>query len=275
MTRAPASRGALIDAAALAPHLTTRWLGRTVHAFAELDSTNTTARELAAVGAPHGTVVIADAQRRGRGRMGRSWVSPPGRNLYCSAVLRCALPADQAAQISLVAGVATCDALRAWCRAELKWPNDVVAGGRKLAGMLAEMVGDGAEQVVILGIGVNVDSTAEDFPPELRAKAGSLRLATGATVDRAQVLARLLGALEVRYDQWQREGLGPIVAAWRELAPCMGQPIRVLEPGDRVVEGTVIDIDGDGALRIRLVDGREHRVIAGDVTVLDGYPARA
>lgn len=263
-------RAALTDEA-IAAHLTTAALGRALHVFPELDSTNVTARELAAAGAAHGTVVIADAQRQGRGRLGRSWASPPGLNLYLSVVLRGELPIERVAQISLLAGVATCETVREWCAAEIKWPNDVLADGRKVAGLLAEMATSGTDPVVVLGIGVNLNATLDDFPPELRDKAGSLRLAGGAAVDRARFVGRLLSALELRYEQWRRDGFAPIAAAWRVLAPCLGQSIRVLEPGDSVVEGTVVDIDGDGALRIRGADGREHRVVSGDVTVIDGY----
>jgi BirA family biotin operon repressor/biotin-[acetyl-CoA-carboxylase] ligase len=259
-----------LTATAIEPHLRTRWLGRTLHCFAELDSTNTTVRELAGQGAPHGTVVIADAQRLGRGRLGRAWASPPATNLYLSALLRCELPMERLSQISLLAGVAACETVREWCAAEIKWPNDVLAGGRKVAGILAEMDGAGAQRVIILGIGVNLNAALEDFPAELRDKAGSLRLASGAAVDRGRFAGRLLSNLEVRYEQWHRDGFAPIAATWRELAPLIGRHIRVQEPG-QVVEGTVIDIAGDGALRVRLADGREHRVVAGDVTVMGGY----
>jgi BirA family biotin operon repressor/biotin-[acetyl-CoA-carboxylase] ligase len=257
---------------AIVPHLQTRWLGATLLCVAELDSTNTTARELAVKGAAHGTVVIADAQRAGRGRLGRSWASPPGTNLYLSAVLRCDAPADRLSQISLLAGVAVCETARAWCDADIKWPNDVLSGGRKIAGILAEMDGAGAARVVVLGIGVNVNTALDDFPPELRDKAGSLRLAAGTLVDRPYFIGRLLTNLEVRYEQWCRDGFEPIAAAWRRMAPLIGRTIRVQEPG-AIVEGTVLDIDADGALRLRLTTGVEHRVVAGDVTVIGGYAA--
>jgi BirA family biotin operon repressor/biotin-[acetyl-CoA-carboxylase] ligase len=262
-----------LDADAIAPHLQTRWLGRTLRCFPELDSTNSTARELAAAGAAHGAVVIADAQRRGRGRLGRSWASPTGTNLYLSAVLRCALPPERLAQIGLLAGVATCETVREWCAAEIKWPNDVLIDGRKVAGILTEMDGSGPQRVVVLGIGVNLNSRLEDFPAELRDKAASLCLATGTLVDRARFTARLLGVLEARYEEWQRDGFAPIAAAWRRLAPLVGRLIRVQEPG-AVVEGTVIDLSDDGALRLRLADGTEHRVIAGDVSLIGAYPTR-
>lgn len=253
------------------PHLETRWLGRELHCFEVLDSTNSTAREMGAAGAPHGAVVIADAQRRGRGRLGREWVSPARRNLYVSIVLRCDLPPERLAQISLLAGVATCETLRAWApAAAIKWPNDVLLAGRKVAGILAEMEQAGGQRAVILGIGVNLNSGAGDFPDELRDKATSLRLATGAGADRAEFAGALLGQLERRVDEWRRDGFAPIAAAWRALAPLIGRRIHVAEPSG-AVEGEVLALDDDGALRIRRDDGSEHRVIAGDVTVVGGY----
>jgi BirA family biotin operon repressor/biotin-[acetyl-CoA-carboxylase] ligase len=253
------------------PHLHTSWLGRELHCFEVLDSTNITARGLAAAGAPDGSVVVADAQRRGRGRLGRAWVSPARKNLYASIVLRCDLPPERLAQISLLAGVATCATIREWCpAAAIKWPNDILIAGRKTAGILAEMEQAGGRRAVVLGIGVNLNSTAGDFPDELRDKATSLHLAAGVDVDRARFAGALLTHLEVRYDEWRRDGFAPIAAAWRELAPLVGRRIHVAEPSG-AVEGEVLALDDDGALRIRRDDGREHRVVAGDVTVVGGY----
>ncbi|HSP98500.1 MAG TPA: biotin--[acetyl-CoA-carboxylase] ligase [Candidatus Dormibacteraeota bacterium] len=253
------------------PHLGTAWLGRELHCFEVLDSTNGTAREMAAAGAADGAVVIADAQRRGRGRLGREWVSPARKNLYVSVVLRCDLPPERLAQISLLAGVATCETIREWCpEAAIKWPNDILLGNRKTAGILAEMEQSRGQRAVILGIGVNLNSSAGDFPDELRDKATSLRLATGADVDRARFAGRLLTAIEARYTEWRRDGFAPIAAAWRALAPLIGRRIHVAEPSG-TVEGEVLALDDDGALRIRCDDGTEHRVVAGDVTVIGGY----
>jgi len=253
------------------PHLDTAWLGRDLHCFEVLDSTNLTAREMAVAGAPDGVVVIADAQRRGRGRLGRAWVSPARTNLYLSVVLRCDVPVDRLAQISLLAGVATCEAVRAWCStAVIKWPNDVLIDGRKVAGILAELEQGGGGRAVVLGIGVNLNSGAGDFPDELRDKATSLHLVTGDRVDRAHFAGLLLTRLEARYDEWRRDGFAAIAATWRALAPLIGRRIQVQEPGG-VVEGDVVDLDDDGALRLRRDDGSLYRVIAGDVTVIDGY----
>jgi BirA family biotin operon repressor/biotin-[acetyl-CoA-carboxylase] ligase len=250
--------------------LETRWLGRSLHCFESVGSTNSVAREMAAAGAPDGTAVVAEGQSQGRGRLGRSWVSPPRRNLYLSVVLRMALPLDRLPQISLLAGVAACDAVREWHAAAIKWPNDVLVGGRKVAGILAETEGGGGVRSVVLGVGVNLNSLLDDFPEDLRDKAGSLRLATGAPVDRARFASRLLGHLERRVDQLGASGFAPIAAAWSERCDLIGHTIRVREPG-HAVSGEVLGLDAGGALRLRLSGGGEHRVVAGDVTVVGGY----
>src|SRR5581483_105763 len=173
--------------AELAPHLTGRW--RRIEWRAEIDSTQRLARDLARAGAEEGTCVVAEAQSAGRGRLGRTWHSPPGTNLYCSVVLR--PPLAPAAVPAAVAETTTLSA-------EIKWPNDVLVGGRKVAGILTELEAE-LERVrfVIVGIGVNLNTTA--FPAELAERATSLALASGRPVDRAAFTGRLLAALEERY----------------------------------------------------------------------------
>jgi BirA family biotin operon repressor/biotin-[acetyl-CoA-carboxylase] ligase len=256
-----------LEPATIMRRLTTRWMGRTLYCHEEVGSTNDVGRELARAGAPEGTVVIAERQTRGRGRLGRTWESPPYRNLYLSAIWRPAAAAGPIACLSLVAGVAVCDAVREHCPAVLKWPNDVLVAGRKVAGLLAEVDAAGA---VIMGIGVNLNVGRDEFPPALRDKAGSLRAATGTRVDRPAFTARLLAHLEARYDQHRQAGFAPIAEAWCERSMMVGKTIEVDEPLGRV-RGVVFGLDGDGALTLRLAGGNEHRVVAGDVTVVDGY----
>lgn len=251
-------------------NLETKWLGRRLTCLDQVDSTNLVARQLARSGAEHGSVVSAESQTRGRGRLGRSWVSPAHKNLYMSVILHSDLPADRLPQVGLLAGVATCDALCEWQPTTLKWPNDVLIGGRKVCGILAEMEGSPGGRSLILGIGVNVNAEEADFPGELRRKAGSLLLASGRPVDRARVAGRLLTHLETWYDTWTREGFSPIAAAWQERSGMIGQMIHVAEPGT-VIVGQVLGLDDDGGLRIQLPSGQEHRVLAGDVTVVGGY----
>src|SRR5260221_23884 len=163
--------------ATIAPHLQPRWL--------------------AAAAAADGTVVIAEAQRAGRGRLGRSWASPAGKNLYLSAVLRCEMPAERLAQISPLAGVAVCETVREWCAAEIKWPNDVLSDGRKVAGILAEMDSAETGHVIILGIGVNLNADLDDFREAVRDKAGSVGRARGRPARPAAFTAGVLDKVEV------------------------------------------------------------------------------
>jgi BirA family biotin operon repressor/biotin-[acetyl-CoA-carboxylase] ligase len=251
-------------------HMDTRWLGDEIHCLERVGSTNTVAADLAARGAAHGTVVIAEAQESGRGRLGRSWVSPGYKNLYISIVLRTDLPADRVPQITLLAGVAACDAVADWHEAVIKWPNDVLIDGRKVGGILAETRVEAAERVVVLGIGLNLNATNEDFPAELRGKATSLFIATGRPVDRAHVAGRLLTEIERRFDDLSVAGFAPIAQAWRERSLMIGRSVRVEEAGD-LIAGEALGLDADGALRIRLDSGAERRIVAGDVTVLGGY----
>lgn len=257
--------------AELAPYLRGRW--RRIAWHAEVDSTQRAARELARAGAPEGTVVIAERQTAGRGRLGRAWHSPAGLNLYCSIVLRPRLAPPAAPQIALVAGVAVAVAVAGETgrRPGLKWPNDVLLDGRKVAGILTEMESE-VERVhhVVVGIGVNLNAPRSAFPRELRAKAGSLLLATGRRVDRAVFTARLLAALEARYERFCERGFASVRAEWESYSCLTGRQVRVASP-EGEVGGRVLGLDGDGALRLAARGGAVRRVVAGEVTVRDGY----
>jgi BirA family biotin operon repressor/biotin-[acetyl-CoA-carboxylase] ligase len=260
-----------LGSAELAPHLRGTW--REVDWVEEVDSTQRLARERARQGAPEGTTVIAERQTAGRGRLGRVWHSPGGLNLYCSIVLRPPVPPHAVPQLALVAGVAVAAAIaeETGVRPAIKWPNDVLLGGRKVAGVLTEM--DSALERVehaILGIGVNLNAPESAFPPELREKASSLLLATGRRVDRAAFTARLLAALEARYGRFLSGGFASVRAEWESYSCLTGAQVRVVAP-EGELGGRVLDVDTDGALRLAQPDGRVVRVVAGEVTVRDGY----
>jgi BirA family transcriptional regulator, biotin operon repressor / biotin---[acetyl-CoA-carboxylase] ligase len=233
-------------------------------------STSDEAAALARAGAPHGTVVTADRQESGRGRQGRVWHSPAGANLYLSIVLRPPLPPRRVPPITLAAGVAVCDAVNATgVAASLKWPNDVLIGDRKVAGILTEMstrgAGEAAEvEHVILGIGVNVNLAPSDIPDELAAIATSLAIARGAPLDRAAFTADLLARLDGWLERFFAGGVSAIAPAWLERAALAGRRVRTAAG----VEGTPVGLDPDGALRVVDADGAEHRVVAGDVALL-------
>lgn len=236
------------------------WLGCQMIELAECGSTNDEAARLARAGARHGTVVIAEAQKAGRGRDGRVWTSPPG-GLYMSAVLRPSLPLVDVPPMTLAIGIGVCDAARrAGAAAVLKWPNDVLVGGSKLAGVLVEAQSQGNRlDSVIVGIGVNVTN-------EVPAGAISLAEASGHSVERAAFATSLLASIERWVDRYIASGLEVIIPAWQDRM-AVGLSARATIDGSPLV-GAVTGLDLDGALLLRDDEGVIHRVRSGDVEVL-------
>lgn len=225
-----------------------RLVGRAIHAFDTIDSTQAQLARLAAEGAAEGTVVTARHQTAGRGRRGRHWWDEPGQSLLLSVLLRPSIPTAHAPQLSLVAGLAVADALAAAAglTAQIRWPNDVMVGGKKICGVLPEAVSraDGRVGHVLLGIGINVDQS--EFPQHLRDTATSLRLETGMAHDHRQLLSAVLEALDRRYGEWLAAGFAGLRDEWRRRASTLGQRVRT---GDGR-EGVVVDVDETGALLV-------------------------
>ena len=224
-------------------------------------------------------MVVADAQSGGKGRLGRTWISPAGVNLYCSTILRPAISAGQAPQVNLLAGVAVADTIAEVCRIAptIKWPNDVLVHSKKVCGILAEMQTRGdVLQAIVVGIGVNLNAQLDAFPEDLREKASSLGLVTGQRVDRAVFTASLLTHLEQLYVLWLQEGFATLRTAWeRYAADLIGRRITVAAP-EGTIRGKVLGLDGDGALLVQEPVARPpRRVLAGDVTVVGGYRSGA
>jgi BirA family biotin operon repressor/biotin-[acetyl-CoA-carboxylase] ligase len=234
----------------IAPGLDTRWLARDIHYLENTDSTNRVALELAREGAAHGTTVIAEGQTAGRGRLGRSFYSPPLLNLYTSVVLRPTLTTQQAPAWILASAVAVAQTVAGSVpdpeAVEIKWPNDVLLGGLKTSGILMEL---GAEATrvsfLVLGIGVNLNVRRENFPREFRHLATSERV----------------------LDACSAAGFDAVRADFDARFRMRGRRVRVSDLGGEDFEGVVLGIDADGALRLRGADGAEKRVIAGDVTL--------
>lgn len=259
----------------LACHLRTEVLGRPLYFFPTLDSTNTYAARLARDGAPEGTVVIADMQTGGKGRLGRTWVSPPRVNLYLSVILRPAVSIATAPSINLLAGVAVAETIASVCglTPAIKWPNDVLVNDKKVCGILAEMQAAGSTlHAVILGIGVNLNAPLSAFPEELRGKASSLSVVSGRRIERSLFTAALLTSLEKFYVLWLQQGFSAVRAEWeRYAADLLGKTITVAA-AEGTVTGVVLGLDADGALLVRTdAEATPRRLLAGDVTVVGGY----
>lgn len=247
--------------------LTPGGLWRDVRVVEETGSTNADLLAEAAGGSPEGAVLVAEAQSAGRGRMSRSWISQPRKALLFSVLLRPAeVPAARWGWVPLLAGVAAASSLRAGASvdASLKWPNDVLVGDAKLAGILAEHSGG----AIVVGAGINVSASRAELPVP---GATSLALEDASTLDRGQLLAGILAELERRYLAWS-SALGDadasgLRAEYRRLCQTLGREVRVTMPGDHVITGVAVDVDADGRLIVRSSSGPVP-ISAGDVVHL-------
>ncbi|HEY7219453.1 MAG TPA: biotin--[acetyl-CoA-carboxylase] ligase [Candidatus Binatia bacterium] len=267
----PAASGAPLDIAGVRDGIKLQRLGGKFHYFAELTSTNDYARELAENGAGEGEVVIAESQTQGRGRLGRRWESPSLANLYLSVILRPTLAPAHAAQITLMAGVALADTVGALIqqRPTIKWPNDILVEGKKLAGVLTEAAcAPDRVEYVILGIGVNVNYWIDAMPPEIRLRATSIAAVTRVAVERESVLLRLIQALDRCYGELEESGFEALRPLWESYFGLRGRRVRVESP-DAVLTGRACGIRQDGALIVEDEQGALQSIYAGDVIALE------
>jgi BirA family biotin operon repressor/biotin-[acetyl-CoA-carboxylase] ligase len=252
-------------------------VGRELHCFDEIDSTNTYAKKIALTGAADGTVVVADCQTAGRGRMDRSFQSPRGKGIYLTVLLRPDLPPERLLPVTALTGVAVCTAIEEVCgvRPGLKWPNDPVLGNKKVCGILTELSLEGESgrvQYLVVGIGINVSQTAADFTPEVAEMATSLSAALGRPVSRPALAASLIRALDRLYGDLKAGDLSEYLAAYRRDCVNLGKPVQLFSGEDRETV-TAVGIDEDFGLVVRAADGTEKAVRSGEVSVrgLYGY----
>jgi BirA family biotin operon repressor/biotin-[acetyl-CoA-carboxylase] ligase len=246
-------------------------VGRRIHYFASVESTNAIAKELAGAGEPEGTVVLADEQTGGRGRSGRAWFSPAGLGVWASIIVRPSLGSRRLAGLGIATAVTVADALgRAYgLDARVKWPNDILAGGKKLGGILVEadqVAGDVVESAVV-GIGLNVRIEPDGFPEELRPIATSLSTVARRPVDRLDALRVALEAFDAAYDRYATGGAASARERWRELSALLGRAVEI-ESAGRSTSGTVIDLSPEGALVLEGSDGRRVEIWHGDVVAM-------
>jgi BirA family biotin operon repressor/biotin-[acetyl-CoA-carboxylase] ligase len=245
-------------------------LGREIVFHGQTTSTNETAMALASGGAPHGTVVVADSQSGGKGRLGRKWASPPGCNIYMSVILRPSIPPRDAPLLTLLAAVSSALALRraTGIEAMIKWPNDIVARGRKIGGVLLEMRGE-PDRVAyaVLGVGINVNMKRKALPVDVRPHATSVLEETGGEYPRAGLMAGVLDELSSGLDALEKEGAAPLIGKCRELSSTLRKRVRV-KTGSETFTGTALDMDHEGRLLVRTQKGEVRRVSSGDVEML-------
>lgn len=251
--------------------LDSRRFGRELTFYSEVQSTQNAARDLAEAGAPEGALVVADHQSSGRGRMGRSWVSPPGKGIYMSMIMRPSVPIHCAPQLTLLTAVALCRSLRQLTNLDIgiKWPNDLLIDGKKISGILLESTAEDERlKYIIAGIGISVNLSEGDYPEEVLAKATSLRIASGKVFSRAAIIAEFLREWEALYDAFLQEGFGPIAALWESLSVSIGRTVRLTTPQGEMM-GVPVGLEPSGAIRVRLEDGTVVSIFSAEM----GEPA--
>lgn len=250
-------------------NLQTKILGKEIHAYKALKSTNELAYRLAQDDGPEGTLVISDHQTRGRGRMGRGWFSPPKVGLWLSLILRPRIPPSRAPGLSICAGLALASSVEQMTRldARIKWPNDCVVNGKKAAGILLELSAELDKiDFVILGVGVNVNQDRKIFPKSLVKKATSLKIELGTEVDRLRLLKLFLERFEKIYLEFRENGLEGLRPNIRKFSSILGKEIKV-KWGKKIFKGEAKDIDENGSLIIT-TGGRDRTISAGEVSLL-------
>jgi BirA family transcriptional regulator, biotin operon repressor / biotin---[acetyl-CoA-carboxylase] ligase len=260
-----------INVDAIKPVLHTRLVGKVIQYWAELDSTNATLSRLAVGGAEEGTVVIADAQSAGRGRIGKPWFSPPGVNLHLSVLLKPAIHLNEVRMLTLIGSLAIADALEMHgAKAQVKWPNDVLVTDKKIAGVLADVrVHEERIDYLILGMGINLNidrPTMDRYFGEAAAGATSFYEASGHLIDRTTFATTLLERLEHHYLAFLAKGKNVVLEEWRAHS-FLGRRVRIREE-DLDVEGIALNLDEEGCLLVALDDGSSVRVREGEVTPL-------
>ena len=247
--------------------LKTRNLGKELIYFDTIDSTNNYGRKIApSVG--HGTIILSDGQAEGKGRMGRGWVSIANKSLCMSIILKPKIPPTDGAVISQIAAAASLKAigLSTGLRGQIKWPNDIVIGGKKVCGILTEMAGE-LNQIEYLIVGIGINANNKGFPKELEARATSLAMEKGEIIDRQKLIINLIEEFEDLYQDYiDRNKLEKTLAIVRENSAILGRDIYVISRAGRL-RAKALDIDNRGLLRVRYQDGREESLLSGEVSI--------
>jgi len=244
-------------------------IGHKISRFAEVTSTNDVAKELAAQGAEEGTVVVAEVQTCGRGRLGKEWLSPKG-GIWFSMILRPKVKAKDTFKITFLTAVAVAKAIRKMFRlnAEIEWPNDVLVNGKKVCGILTEtsIRGEKVDSVVV-GVGINANIDINFFPKNLKKAVTTLSTELNREIDRKKFLRKLLEELEAYYKRFKEDKFDSVLEEWKRLNRLFGANVEVVSLDEKIT-GKAVSVDKNGALIVRLADGSTRKVFSGDVTLL-------
>jgi len=246
-------------------------LWKDIFVYDLVSSTNELAMSLAAKkDLMSNTVIIADSQKKGKGRLGRMWMSPPGRNIYMSIAFKPRLYTRDATMLTLLTAVASVHAIKkiTGLPVSIKWPNDLVLAGKKLGGILTEIRADiDKVNLAVLGIGINVNIGKEDFTDEIRALATSIKEETGEYCSRDELVIEVLKQIELFYSMLINLGKQPLLNEWKKLSSTLGKSVKVVI-GDETLTGLAEDIDDNGMLILKLDSGLRRQISAGDITLL-------
>jgi len=258
----------LLEIEKIMTNLETDFIGREIHYFEKISSTNTVAKRQAQKDAKEGTTIIAETQTRGKGRLNRTWLSPKG-GIWLSIILRPEIAAEESLKITLTGAVAVAKTLRKMfnLKAEIKWPNDVLINHKKVCGILTEAALKGKTiNFVIIGIGINANFTLMTLPKNLQATATTLKEALREDVDREKLVCFLLKEFESCYKMFKERKFKQLLKEWRAMASFLGKEVEVVSFKEKF-RGVATDIDNDGTLIVKLADGTTKKVLSGDVTV--------
>lgn len=257
-----------IDQQWIKSQLNAEYIGRKIITYDSVDSTNDIAKSLVGEPDKEGTVILADSQTQGKGRLGRNWYSEKNVGIYLSVFLNPPLPPDQVAQMTLVAGVALVQTINEFSRtrAHLKWPNDILLNEKKVAGILTENFHENTHSGIILGIGINVNHA--HFPVSLQHIATSMAMENGENFERLPLITFLLNHLDHEYRSFLNEGISSIVDEWNQNSEMFGKHISLTQ-GTQTFFGTAMKLDGKGQLVILMDDGKEIAVDSGEVTLME------